>query len=94
MDKNQILKMLQDQVHAKADPETIEKLRNVKSPKDALPILENLSIDLAKKPLAKNIASLGFPDLATMKQDVILVHRCSCLQIRFFLFYHYLLQAQ
>ncbi|MBO4889756.1 MAG: hypothetical protein J5574_02080 [Lachnospiraceae bacterium] len=46
MDKNQILKMLQDQVHAKADPETIEKLRNVKSPKDALPILENLSIDL------------------------------------------------
>ena len=46
MEKDQILKMLEEQVQAKADNETFEKLRNAKSPEEALPILENLSIKL------------------------------------------------
>lgn len=51
MDKN-VLNKLKDEVLAKADDETLAKLKNVKSPREALSVLEGVSIDLDDEMLA------------------------------------------
>ena len=46
MDQNKALEMLKDEISAKLDEDTIGRLKNAKSSKDALAILEGASIEL------------------------------------------------
>ena len=62
MDNNKILNMLKDEVLAKADAETIAKLKNCKSPQEAIKLLESISIDLDDDTLAAIAAGTGNDD--------------------------------
>ena len=52
MDKNDVIKMLNDELSSKLDEATIAKLKNVKSKKEALSILEGASVNLSDDMLA------------------------------------------
>ena len=47
MNNNDVLKMLKEEIAAKVDEATLEKLKAAKTPKDALSILESVSVDLS-----------------------------------------------
>lgn len=63
MDNKKTIDMLKDEVMAKADPETISKLKNVKSPKEALARLEGLSIDIDDEMLSAVSGGEGLDDI-------------------------------
>ena len=46
MDKNEALKMLKEEISSKVDPAMLEKIKNAKSKKEALSLLEGVSIKL------------------------------------------------
>ncbi len=52
MDKNDALKMFKEEIMSKLDPGTIEALKNAKSKKEALSLLEDVSIKLDDDMLA------------------------------------------
>ncbi len=47
MDKKDVIKMLKEELAAKVDEATLEKIKSAKSSKDALSILESVSVNLS-----------------------------------------------
>ena len=62
MDKKDIIKMLKTEVESKADEATLAKLKEAKSPKEALSILEEASIELNEDSLAAIAGGSGDED--------------------------------
>ena len=52
MNKNDVIRMLNNEISGKIDEATIAKLKNAKSKKEALGMLEELSIELNDEMLA------------------------------------------
>ena len=52
MDKKEVIKILHDEIAGRVDAETIEKIKNAKTKKEALEILEGASVELDEEKLS------------------------------------------
>ena len=79
MEKSELLKMFKAEITDKVDAETLEKLKNSKTKKEALSILEGLSINLDDEMLSAVAGGDGIAFLFKQKpyelsDIVVIVH--------------------